>query len=104
MRCLHRACQKGMAIAHLIGRCANARDAGRRPPRSERSPIFEPNEGAMKEREHRRAEEECEPEERVKDLARGRARGTPWIPNQESANADLIAEDEEGMVGHPKAP
>jgi hypothetical protein len=58
--------------------------------------------------------------ERRKDLARGRALGTPWRPDEDGVNRPpaqkpppgderceppdepLVSEDEEGMVGHPE--
>jgi hypothetical protein len=49
-----------------------------------------------------------------RDLALGRARGTPWVPDEKSVNRKatprrkakgdgVVAEDEEGMIGHPNA-
>jgi hypothetical protein len=47
-----------------------------------------------------------------KELALGRARGRPWVPGKSPAKREktsgrppeenLVAEDEEGMIGHPE--
>jgi hypothetical protein len=68
----------------------------------------------MQEETSQRAADERERAERAKDLARGRALGTPWVPEAERAKRGpceqaptedgVVAEDEEGMIGHPTHP
>ena len=62
--------------------------------------------------EERERVERLQGMERLKELALGRARGKPWVPEGSGMPPPacpgpgddddvLVAEDEEGMIGHP---